>query len=103
MAWHALYKWFIRFRKIPYTNWVNWYRHHLYVEWFKTLSEEEQKVELERQRMIKEKRKQDREKALARLGMMFNVMNEFTHGRMYDYMETARSVNEINIHPSKYW
>ncbi len=48
MAWYALYNWFIRFRKIPYTNWINWYRHHLYNEWFKMLSEEEQKVELER-------------------------------------------------------
>ncbi len=53
--------------------------------------------------MIKEKRKRDEETALARFGVMFNIMNEVTQGRMYDYMKTARFVNEISIFPSKYW
>ena len=103
MAWYALYKWFAQFRKIPYTNWVNWYKRHLYEKWFNGLSEDEQKAELKQQQRIREKRKHDGEMALARLGMMFNVKNEVTHGSMLNYMEAARLVNKISIHPSKYW
>lgn len=54
MAWYALYKWFIPWRKIPYTNWIKWYRKHLYSEWFKSLTDVEQKTELERQQKIRE-------------------------------------------------
>lgn len=35
--------------------------------------------------------------------MMFNAMNEITHGRMGEYMESARNMNRISLHPSKYW
>lgn len=103
MAWYALYKWFIPWRETPYTNWVDWYRRHLYEGWFNSLPEDGQKAELGRQQRIKEKRKRDGETALARLGWLYSFMNGATHGRMYDYMETARLVNKISVHPSKYW
>lgn len=65
---------------------------------------DEQKQRLEEYRKEKaEKRKRDGEMALASLGMMFNTMNRLTHGRMHDYMETARFINKISLHPSKYW
>lgn len=103
MAWYALYKWFIQFRKISYTNWISWYKGHLYEEWFNGLSEDGQKAELERQQRIKDKRKHDGEMAFKKLGIMFNVMNEVTHGRMHDYVEAARLVDKISVHQSKYW
>ena len=40
MAWYALYKWFIPWRKTPYVNYISWYKKYLYDEWFKSLSEE---------------------------------------------------------------
>lgn len=46
---HALYKWFIPWRKTSYTNWINWYKRHLYDEWSNSLSEDGKKVELDRQ------------------------------------------------------
>jgi len=49
------------------------------------------------------KRKHEAEMALARFGMMFDTMNRLTHGRMYDYMESARLMDRISLHPSKYW
>ena len=71
--------------------------------WYNSLTDE-QKQRLEEYRKEKtEKRKRDAEIALARLGMMFNVMNQVTHGRMGDYMESERLMNKISLHPSKYW
>ncbi len=102
MAWYTLYKWFISWRKTPYINWIKWYKRYLYDEWFCSLSEENQKAELKRQQRVKEKRKHDGEMALARLGMMFNMINEVTGRSMYDYIEAAKFVNKIGIHPSKY-
>lgn len=103
MAWYALYKWFIPWRKTPYTNWIKWYKRYLYSEWFKNLSKEEQKVELERKQKIMEERKHNTEVALAKLGWLYSFMNEVTHGRMDEYMEVAKHMNKISIHPSKYW
>lgn len=104
MAWYALYKWFIPWRKTPYINWINWYKRHLYDEWFSHLSEYEQKAELERQQRIKEKRKHDGAIALARLEMIFSVMNEATHGKIDEYMRIARDIDKMNIrHSSRYW
>ena len=98
-----LYKWFIQFRKSSYINWVNRYKRYLYDEWFNGLSDKEQNSELERQQKIKEKRKRDGEMTLARLGALYNMMNNVTHGRMGEYMEIARNMNRISLHPSKYW
>lgn len=79
------------------------YRKKLYDEWYNSLTNEE-KQKLEEYRKVKaEKRKRDGEMALVRLGMMFNAMNEVTHGRMNYYMECARLMNKISLHPSKYW
>lgn len=103
MAWYALYKWFIPWRKISYTNWINWYKRHLYDEWFNSLSEDGKKSELDRQQKIKDQRKHDGEMALVRLGALYNMMNNVTHGRMGEYMEIARDINRISLHPSKYW
>ena len=97
MAWYALYKLFIYFRKIPYTNWIKWYRKHLYSEWFKTLTEEEQKAELEHQQKIREERKHNTEVALAKLGWLYSFMNEAIHGRIDEYMEVAKLMNKISI------
>ena len=57
MAWYALYKWFIPWRKTPYMNYISWYKKYLYDEWFKSLSEEEKKAELDRIQRIKEREK----------------------------------------------
>lgn len=103
MAWYALYKWFIPWRKIPYTNWIKWYRKHLYSEWFKSLTDVEQKTELERQQKIREERKHNTEIALAKFGWLYSFMNEVTYGRMDEYMEVAKYMNKISIHSSKYW
>lgn len=103
MAWYALYKWFITFRKKTYTNYIRCYKRYLYDEWFNNLSEEEQKTELKRQQRIKEKRKHDGEVAISRLRALYNMMNNVTHGRMGEYMEIARDMNRISLHPSKYW
>lgn len=44
IAWYALYKWFITFRKKPYTDWVEWYSDKLYLEWYNSLSAEQQNI-----------------------------------------------------------
>lgn len=90
MAWYALYKWFIPWRKTAYTNWISWYKRYLYNEWFNSLSEDGKKTELDRQQEIKEKRIHDGEMALARIGALYNMMNNVTHGRMGEYMEIVR-------------
>lgn len=82
---------------------IRLYKQKLYHDWYNSLTDE-QKQRLEEYRKAKaEKRKRDAEMALARLGMLFNAMNEVTHGRMSDYMESARLMNKISLHPSKYW
>ena len=79
------------------------YKKKLYDDWYNSLTDE-QKQRLEEYRKAKvEKRKREAEMALARLGMMFDTMNRLTHGRMYDYMESARLMDRISLHPSKYW
>lgn len=56
MAWYALYKWFIPWRKTPYTNWVDWYSNKLYNEWWNSLPKERREYLLKRQeeRKLKE-------------------------------------------------
>lgn len=102
MAWYAELKqrkWYC----INGIDMIQIYKKKLYDNWYNSLTDE-QKQKLEENRKAKaEKRKRDGEMALTRLSMMFNAMNEVTHGRMGDYMETARFVNRISLHPSKYW
>lgn len=92
MAWYALYKWFIPWRKTPYINWIIWYKRHLYDEWFDNLPGDEQKAELERQKMIREKRKRDGEILLSRLMMMRSILNEYTHGKVGMYSDFINDI-----------
>ena len=102
MAWYAE----LKRRKWYCINGVDmiWlYKQKLYDDWYNLLTDE-QKQRLEEYRKEKaEKRKRDAEMALARLSMMFNTMNRLTHGRMSEYMECAKAVDRISLHPSKYW
>lgn len=102
MAWYAELKrrkWYC----INGVDMIQIYRKKLYDDWYNSLTDE-QKQRLEEYRKEKaEKEKRDVEMALARLGMMFNSMNEITHGRMGEYMESAKLVRKMSNHPSKYW
>ena len=81
MCWYALYKWFIQFRRIPYINYINWYRKFLYEEWFRSLSNKEQEAELIRQQELKEKKKKDSEMVLARLWLMHDMLDRLLGGK----------------------
>ena len=81
MGWYALYKWFIQFRRIPYINYINWYRKFLYEEWFRSLSNQEQEAELIRQQELKEKKKKDSEMVLARLWLMHDMLDRLLGGK----------------------
>lgn len=105
MAWYAELK-----RRKLYcingTDMMQIYKQKLYDDWYNSLTDD-QKQRLEEHRKIKEdKRKRDARMALASLGIMYNVMNEVTHGKMDDYIERARLMNKVSLHslhPSKYW
>lgn len=92
MAWYSLYKWFIQFRKSPYINYIQWYKKHLYEEWFNSLSEKEQQDELERVRRLREKRKRAGEEALIRLGMIFSHLEYFNRGDLTRYSDVFRDI-----------
>lgn len=102
MAWYAELKrrkWYC----INGIDMIQIYSQKLYDDWYNSLTDE-QKQRLEEYRKAKaEKRRHDAKMTLASLGVMYNMMNEMTHGRMDDYMEAARLVNKISVHPSKYW
>lgn len=102
MAWYAELqrrKWYC----INGVDMIQIYSKKLYDDWYNSLTDE-QKQRLEEYRKAKaEKRRHDAKMALASLGVIYNMMNEMTHGRMDDYMEVARLVNKMSIHPSKYW
>ena len=87
MAWRSLRLWFSRFRKSYYPDVIVIYKNYLYDEWFNSLSEEEQKAEVERQQRLKEKRKRDGEEALKALQFMTAKMREISHknGSMNSY------------------
>ncbi len=93
MAWYALYKWFIQFRKIPYINYINWYKRFLYEEWFNNLPNEEQRAELIRQQKLKEKKKKDNELALSKLWLMHNMLDRLLDGKVNEYMKIARDMS----------
>lgn len=102
MAWYAELKrrkWYC----INGVDMIIFYRKKLYDDWYNSLTDE-QKQRLEEYRKAKaEKRKHDTEIALARLGALYNMMNNVTHGRMGEYMEIVRKMDKISLHPSKYW
>lgn len=93
MAWYALYKWFIQFRRIPYIDYINWYRKFLYEEWFRSLSNEEQEAELIRQQELREKKKKDSELVLARLWLMHDMLDRLLGGKVSEYMEIVRDMD----------
>lgn len=102
MAWHAELKrrkWYC----INGVDMIQIYRKKLYDDWHNSLTDEQKQRLEEYEKAEEEKRKRDAQMALARFGMMFNVMNEVAHGGMHDYMETERLVNKISLRPSKYW
>lgn len=80
MAWYALYKWFIRFRKTQYTNWIEQYKQTLYEEWFSGLSDEDQKLEIERIRLNKERQKMETAIRLKKLMTMHSIISEMQGG-----------------------
>lgn len=102
MAWYAELnrrKWYC----INGIDIIRFYKQKLYDDWYNSLTDE-QKQRLEEHRKARaEKRKRDGEMVFARIGMMFDTMDRLTHGRMSEYMETARLVDRISLHPSKYW
>lgn len=102
MAWYAELKrrkWYC----IDGIDMIHLYKRKLYDDWYNSLTDEEKQRLEEYRKEKEEKRKHDAEMALARLGWLCSFMNEATHGRMDEYMERARLVNKISIHPSKYW
>lgn len=102
MAWYALYKWFISFRKRTYVDYISWYKQYLYDEWFNSLSEEEQQLALEYQQKLRDKRKREGEMALARLGATFAAIDRCIGGRMGEYADIWEHANKP-ISKSKYW
>lgn len=102
MAWYAELKrrrWYC----INGTDMMRLYKQKIYDDWYNLLTDEQKQRLEEYEKEKAEKRKHDARMALARLGIMYNVMNEVTYGRMGDYMENARLINRISLHPSKYW
>lgn len=102
MAWYAELKrrkWYC----IKGIDMIRIYKKKLYDDWYSSLTDEQKQQLEEYQKAKAVKRKHEAEMALAGLGMMFDTMNRLTHGRMYDYMESARLVDRISLHPSKYW
>lgn len=102
MAWYAELKrrkWYC----LNGIDMIQIYSQKLYDDWYDSLTDE-QKQRLEEYRKAKaEKRKHEAKMALAKLGVMYNMMNKITHGRMDDYIETAGFVNKMSLYPSKYW
>lgn len=102
MAWYAELKrrkWYC----INGIDMVQIYRKKLYDDWYNSLTDEQKQRLEEYKKAEAEKRKREGEKALARLCMMFDTMDRATHGRMSEYIEHAKNVDRISLHPSKYW
>lgn len=81
MSWYSFYKWFIAWRKTPYTDWIFWYKKYLYDEWFASLSEMEKQKELKRIEQFKEKEIENRRQIITNLCSMIHLISETTHGR----------------------
>lgn len=86
MAWNAELKrrkWYC----INSIDMIQIYRKKLHDDWYNSLTEE-QKQQLEEYRKAKaEKRKRDGKMALARLEMMYCILNEYTHGKAEMYSD----------------
>lgn len=85
MSWRSLRLWFETFRKSYYPDVIVIYKNYLYDEWFNSLSEEEQKAEVERQQRLKEKRIREGEEALERLRYMTAKIREINRRIGYSY------------------
>ncbi len=102
MAWYAELKrrkWYC----INGIDMIRFYKQKLYDDWYNSLTDEQKQRLEEYRKENEEKRKCDARMALEKFGMMYKIMNEFTNGRMEDYVESAGLVNKISLHPSKYW
>ena len=94
MAWRSLQRWFLRFRKSYYPDVIVIYKNYLYDEWFNSLSEEEQKVEIERQQQLKEKRKRDGERAMMQFLYLESEMRRIASRNSNDisYFDLVESI-----------
>ena len=79
MAWYALYKWFIPWRKTPYINMISMYKRYLYDEWFNSLSEEDQIKVKEIEKRSEEKRKRDLFSSLYMMKHFIELYGKFTN------------------------
>lgn len=82
---------------------IQFYKKKIYDDWYNSLTEEQKQRLEEYQKEEAKKRKRDGEMELAMIAKIFNSMNQMTHGRMSDYIECAKIVNRIRLHPSEYW
>lgn len=103
MAWYALYKWFIQFRKTSYINYVSWFKQYLYDEWIRGLSEDEQKEELKRQEEKRRREELEKQFVLERWGTLCKTMNEMTGGRMNEYVNIYRDLDNMCACPFRPW
>lgn len=102
MTWYAELKrrkWYC----INGVNMIQIYRKKLYDDWYNSLTEKQKQRLEEYEKKEAEKRKRNAEMALERLRWLYSFMNRVTHGRKNEYMESARLMNKISTHPSKYW
>lgn len=81
MAFWAIYKhsWFKR--NIP--NMISFYKSYLYEEWYKSLSEDEQKLEDERLELIKKQKRESAIRAFTSLGKILGNINNNYHGNIW--------------------
>ena len=102
MGWYSLYRWFIQWSKRLYINRIEWFKQHLYQEWFNTLSEDEQRIELKRQEELRRKRKEQSLTALACLCAIHSQLDRATNGSVRMYSEICRDMNNITKKSNKY-
>lgn len=85
MAWYALWKWFIPFRKTPYVDMIYEYKKYLHQQWFDSLSAEDQQKVLEYRKARKEKRERDAERSLAQMSALIGWLDERSNGAFSMY------------------
>ena len=57
MAFWSLYKWFSKFRKRPYINYINLYKQKMFNDWYESLTENGKEEYQIKKKIEKEKRK----------------------------------------------